>query len=146
VQVGHFVGVFTTYSVGTVDKTLAYMGTGEALGLVAKATVSPAPLAKEFFLLQCPMTFVIDLLAPLSCTVRTFDAYSNVQGAELNLNALEVVGYADGGEEFTLELKFVKFGVYEATFDPVISGLWSFNGFYVMSTKPLRVIFLGVCS
>jgi hypothetical protein len=54
----------------------------------------------------------------------------NVQGAELDLNALEVVGYVDGGEEFTLGLSFVEFGIYRATFHPKRSGHWHFTGFF----------------
>jgi hypothetical protein len=93
-------------------------------------TIFPAPLDKAAILLQCPESHVVDAVDPLTCNIKTFDAYSNVQGAELDLNAMATVGYVDGGEEFSLELSYVEFGVYQATFHPTISGLWTFDGFF----------------
>jgi len=55
VQVGHFVGAFSAYTVGGFDITLTYAGSGEILGLgpahfMVSAVELRRLLALEFFL------------------------------------------------------------------------------------------------
>jgi hypothetical protein len=133
--VGQYQATFTAKASGLARFRVSYL-TQDGVSIIGsdasstseedtwnELSITPSKLASQLSNLQCPAGPRTSG-EPVVCVLRSYDEHGNAQGTELDLDGFNVVASTASGDRFNLEVEFVKFGQFQASFTATLAAQW----------------------